>query len=252
MFYISNQQFHCTIHLRFFTQFDGETRYLLRCQVEGTEDTEVNGGFITNKAYPINGGNPPCCGSDAFTDNSVSSPTGAFIREATGGSIRITNVPTGSVDLFPPSNIRDLRANKDSSDPYLIHIEFTAPGADYDDGTPDYYELYVANNKSNLLSMNEENIWEVSESELASGTLVPVPPYTPVEMTLKLNNSEELTGTMYFMVQTIDSAIGSDSNIAFVSYKTNVPTTTTYSGTDTVMVSVILLTLTQCVSIMFR
>jgi hypothetical protein len=81
---------------RFFTQFDGETRYLLRCQVEGTEETDVNGGFTATKRYEVEGlayplqGTPPCCGSNAFIGNSMSSePTGIFQREAVGGSVRV-------------------------------------------------------------------------------------------------------------------------------------------------------------------
>ena len=83
---------------RFFTQFDGENRYLLRCQVEGTEETDVNGGFTATKRLFEMGGDekvfqgttPPCCGSDAYTGNSQpATATGIFRREAVGGSIRV-------------------------------------------------------------------------------------------------------------------------------------------------------------------
>jgi hypothetical protein len=84
------------LYSRYFTQFDGQTRYLLRCQVEGTDETDVNGGFVVTKrdqdeglAYPISGAVPPCCGSNAFPDNFEAKKTGIFEREVSGGSIKV-------------------------------------------------------------------------------------------------------------------------------------------------------------------
>ena len=85
------------LYSRYFTQFDGQTRYLLRCQVEGTEETDVNGGFVATerqddeegRAYPLAGAAPPCCGSNAFPDNFQATKTGVFTREVAGGSINV-------------------------------------------------------------------------------------------------------------------------------------------------------------------
>ena len=92
------------LYSRYFTQFDGQTRYLLRCQVEGTDETDVNGGFATTQkdenglslTYPMYG-IPPCCGSDAYHDNFMTLKTGIFKRETIGGSIQVSiflNVPS--------------------------------------------------------------------------------------------------------------------------------------------------------------
>ena len=105
------------LYSRYFTQFDGRTRYLLRCQVEGTEETDVNGGFVvtrreegeeeeSGRAYPLGGAAPPCCGSNAFPDNFQATKTGVFKREVAGGSISVSinyylKTIFGGISAFP-------------------------------------------------------------------------------------------------------------------------------------------------------
>ena len=67
---------------RYFTQFTGKGRYSVKCQVTGTDDTGVNGGFIAAKVFPRvpDPHSPLCCGSDAMPPGSVVTPTGNFTR----------------------------------------------------------------------------------------------------------------------------------------------------------------------------
>ena len=82
------------LYSRYFTQFEGQTRYLLRCQVEGTEESDINGGFTAthnhkgSRTYPLSGA-PPCCGSDAMQDSFQKIKSGIFKREINGGSIQV-------------------------------------------------------------------------------------------------------------------------------------------------------------------
>lgn len=129
------------IYSRYFARYDnGEGRYLVKCQVSNTDDSEINGGFINGrnwlssaKAYPIGSPlTPPCCGSTTVSGSTSSTPTGNFTRKASGGAIKLLNVP--SSDTIAPSQILDLTLTRNVTSRSLV-IAFTSPGDDYDQGT---------------------------------------------------------------------------------------------------------------------
>ncbi len=112
----------------------------------GTDDTEVNGGFIVERdsvevedgqslrSYPLNPGSTPvCCGSDALRSDADLQPTGPFTRQATVGSVKIVNAPGADADLYPPERIADLALNF-TYDVMQLDITFTSPGDDYYSG----------------------------------------------------------------------------------------------------------------------
>ena len=94
------------IYSRYFTKYDGNGRYSLKCQVKGDSDT----GFIAEKegtfsvqsfeterlfhrsirTYPAipSPTSPACCGSSSG-DNIKTDPTGNFTRKATGNSFKV-------------------------------------------------------------------------------------------------------------------------------------------------------------------
>ena len=95
------------IYSRYFTKYNGNGRYSLKCQVKGDSDT----GFITEKegtftvqrsetdrlfkrsirTYPAVPSlrSPACCGSSSG-DNIKTNPTGNFTRRATGNSFKVS------------------------------------------------------------------------------------------------------------------------------------------------------------------
>ena len=94
------------IYSRYFTKYNGNGRYSLKCQVKGDSDT----GFIAEKegtfsiqsfdskrfskqfirTYPAVPSlrSPACCGSSSG-DNIKTDPTGNFTRKATGNSFKV-------------------------------------------------------------------------------------------------------------------------------------------------------------------
>ena len=95
------------IYSRYFTKYNGNGRYSLKCQVKGDSDTR----FIAEKegtisiqsfelqrlsmqsirAYPAipSPTSPVCCGSSSG-DNIKTNPTGNFTRRATGNSFKVS------------------------------------------------------------------------------------------------------------------------------------------------------------------
>ena len=129
------------IYSRYFSKYESrdDTRFTLRCQVIGDEDTN----FVTSKSgaktlelmksYPLDPTDSTaavCCGSSIGEDIETES-TGNFTRLATGKSFKATNIPNS--DVFPPGKVTDLKGslNEDFTE---VSITFTAPGNDYDDG----------------------------------------------------------------------------------------------------------------------
>ena len=46
------------------------------------------------------------------------------------------NAPNSNMDIFPPSRVTNLKVTVVE---FFIIVEFTAPGDDYDEGTPSRY-----------------------------------------------------------------------------------------------------------------
>ncbi len=119
-------------------------------QVAGSDDSEVNGGFIVareeeegdedldhHRSYPLVQGSsatPICCGSDALLRSGADlRPTGNFTRQATIGSVKIVNAPGSDADVFPPERITDLRLEF-AYETMEMNVSFTSPGDDFYEG----------------------------------------------------------------------------------------------------------------------
>ena len=131
------------IYSRYFSKYEStdDTRFTLRCQVIGDEDTN----FVTSKSgaktlglmrsYPLDPTDSTaavCCGSSIGEDIETES-TGNFTRLATGKSFKALNPPGPNNDVFPPGKVTDLKGSL-NEDFTAVSFTFTAPGNNYDDG----------------------------------------------------------------------------------------------------------------------
>ena len=150
------------VYARYFANFDQSTadnkRYSLKCQVEGTDDSQINQGFIvtrqeeTTRSLPSqpSQGNPICCGSNTVRDDSILTPTGNFKRSSAGGSIEVKN---GNQANYPPGEVSNLKASQGKDNVYQI-LQFTSAGARLDYGTADEFRIYYSKNKTDVLQTN--------------------------------------------------------------------------------------------------
>ncbi|KAG7163964.1 Calcium-activated chloride channel regulator 2-like 3 [Homarus americanus] len=104
------------IYSSYLTKFPSTGRYSLDCEVDSTEDTVVPGQPVSNTRKRRNTREGPlgpsldlCCGTNMPFDPSTTSPTGAFRRKATGGVIKLTEVPGPGEDILPPDEVMDLQ-----------------------------------------------------------------------------------------------------------------------------------------------
>ena len=147
------------VYARYFANFDQTTadnkRYSLKCQVEGTDDSQINQGFIvtrqgeTTRSLPSqpSEGNPICCGSNTVRDDSILTPTGNFRRSSAGGSIEVKN---GNQANYPPGEVSNLKASQGKDNVYQI-LQFTSAGARLEFGTADEFRIYYSKNKTDVL-----------------------------------------------------------------------------------------------------
>ena len=145
------------VYARYFTTFDSSkepVRYSLKCQVEGTDSSQINQGFIDARRHRIKRSlpstpsmdNPICCGSNTVTDNSILKPTGNFRRASAGGSIEVHN---GDQANYPPGEVSNLIASIGKNNQYIT-LRFTSTGEKLDFGTADEIRIYYTNNRTEL------------------------------------------------------------------------------------------------------
>eukprot|EP00095_Tigriopus_kingsejongensis_P007258 maker-scaffold286_size222086-snap-gene-1.22 protein:Tk07258 transcript:maker-scaffold286_size222086-snap-gene-1.22-mRNA-1 annotation:"hypothetical protein DAPPUDRAFT_255495" len=219
------------LYSRYFARFDGDDRYLIRCQVKGDESTGVNGGFTTSKksstdkAYPVQPGlaAPICCGSDTLKPNSKIEPTGAFERRSAGGSMKVTN--TAQMADAPPIPVRDLQATY-SLDNDTIFMSFSAPGNIWDDGQAKAYSIRFTQNSTLIVSSFNECEEIETEWLLGGSTLDPLEYGQTVQITLNATALEKDSIYIFAMKATSDKDKSSElSNQVFLALagRTDIP-----------------------------
>jgi len=184
------------IYSRYFTRYRGTGRFSVRCQVEGDDSTNVNGGFTggqkgwASKSFPQkpDPSNPVCCGSDALMPGASLSKTGNFTRKAAGGSFQVT-VDHGSEDTTPPSKVTDLRLTEITSE--TATLEFTSPGDNLDSEEPpaSYIVKLTAGNSTDF----EDFEVEVTDADLVDSSLDPVSGGSNKRLSIKLTKFEDKT-----------------------------------------------------------
>ena len=142
------------LYARYFIDFNQNTadttRYTLKCQVEGTGDSQINQGFIdarsASRALPSRPtkDTPMCCGSNTLRDDSILEPTGNFRRSSAGGSIEIVNADKA---VIPPGTVKDLRSSNTQNLRYFF-LHFTSVGSKLDQGKADSFKIFYSRNSS--------------------------------------------------------------------------------------------------------
>ena len=149
------------VYARYFTSFTPDSasrRYSFKCQVEGSEDTQINEGFIEAKRHPKlkalpskpSEENPICCGSNTVRDDSTLTRTGDFRRSSAGGSIEIMN---GDKAKYPPGKVSDLRTGNNVNRTYFS-LFFTSAGNILDSGTAGKIDIYFTKNATDFIDEN--------------------------------------------------------------------------------------------------
>jgi Mg-chelatase subunit ChlD len=187
------------IYSRYFTSFvpsAAEVRYTLKCQVESTDDSSINQGFLDARNLYHSSSHarslpkrpspdsPICCGSSTVTEDSVLVPTGQFGRTETGTMLSIVNSDKAN---FPPGSVSNLVAGGLDLGTGTFSIMFTAPGSVLDSGTADAYKIYFSIDQSVLTNASAlENCDYINETFLAPGSanMTPVEAGTFVKLTV--------------------------------------------------------------------
>ncbi|KAM9130332.1 LOW QUALITY PROTEIN: calcium-activated chloride channel regulator 1-like [Pangshura tecta] len=216
------------IYSKYFTSFKGNGRYNLKVHIQGRSQTVRLGrrqsralyvpGYIENGEIKMNAPRPEP------SDEEIQAKLGSFNRVATGGSFVVENVPSGGfTDVFPPCKITDLEAQFEED---KIHLSWTAPGNDLDEGQADRYIIKMSENFLDLRN-TFDNATSVNTS-----SLVPKPAGTKESFQFKPENITIENGTIiYFAIRAIDSAslISEVSNVVqaalFVPPKESLPET---------------------------
>ena len=219
------------IYSRYFTSFlpsAAEVRYTLKCQVESTDDSAINQGFLDaqkNRNKLAHGRSLPkrpspdvpiCCGSSTVSEDSVLTATGAFGRTQTGGMISIV---MSDQTRYPPGTVNDLVAGELDQDKGTFSIMFTSPGAALDSGTVDEYYIYYSTNQSSLLETDTFDQFDyINETQLAEGSndMTPLEAGSFVKLIVKTEQftNEKKTVQFFFRLEALAGAESSASNIA--------------------------------------
>ena len=220
------------LYARYFTSFDASSsskRYSLKCQVEGSDDTQINEGFIDVKRHPKlkslpsnpTEENPICCGSNTVREDSTLTPTGDFTRSSAGGSIEIVN---GDKASYPPSKVTDLRTGNNPNNRTYFTLHFTSAGNVLDSGTAGDFNIFFTQNSTDLVNVTLINGFLDSLNStdvLNSDQLAPTVAGTKVELDVSVGRFE--VGQQYFfrlVTISLDGKKKTWSNIAsFYNYE---------------------------------
>ncbi|XP_044883644.1 calcium-activated chloride channel regulator 1-like [Mauremys mutica] len=216
------------IYSKYFTSFKGNSRYNLKLRVQGRNQTVRLShrrsralyvpGYIENGEIKMNAPRPEP------SDEEIQPKLGSFNRVATGGSFVVKNVPSGGItDVFPPCKITDLEAQFEED---KIHLSWTAPGNDLDEGQADRYIIKMSESFLVLRNTFED------ATSVNTSSLVPKPASTKESFQFKPENVTIENGTIiYFAICAVDNAslTSEVSNIVqaalFVPLKESLPDT---------------------------
>jgi len=183
------------IYSRIFTKYQGTGRYSVKCEVIGSNETQINEGFIVSRALPEKPGAPICCGSNAVTANSKLTSSGNFTRQSVGGSFQAKQGDIPSGDKYPPSRVTDLKLVNSCG---RINITFTSPGDDYD--SPDKVKQYIikySQNATNLVNFDSALLPELSDDDLIHNGTTLNPVVGGQLVNLELNSTLFENGIVY-------------------------------------------------------
>ncbi|XP_072129457.1 calcium-activated chloride channel regulator 1-like isoform X1 [Mobula birostris] len=132
------------VYSKYFQNINEHGRYNFKVRVEGKKESTTMAnrtdgsamyipGYTENGVIHLNPPKPP-------VSNEVSAAQiGIFSRVKSGGALSIP--PGAPIVSFPPCKVTDLHATIDKD---KIELQWTAPGADLDQGTASYYEMRMS------------------------------------------------------------------------------------------------------------
>lgn len=226
------------VYSRYFLNVTGRGRYSFKVRVEGREGpsklTSKRGrNAIYTQGLTIDGvvhPNPP---KPTVSEENRVAQIGNFSRVKSGGAI--SNPVDIPVVNFPPSKITDLEARVLED---KIELEWTAPGADLDQGAASYYEMRVSNKL--LLQHSFSGVERVNLTNLNPQ------PFGSKEMFIIDPESIELENrtTLYFAILAYDeiNQPSEMSNVAMITSAEPLPIIDNYT-TRAILITVIVLLL---------
>ncbi|XP_059839810.1 calcium-activated chloride channel regulator 1-like isoform X2 [Hypanus sabinus] len=202
------------VYSKYFLNAIGHGRYNFKVRVKGKEGSTMktnrtDGSALYMPGYTENGVihiNPP---KPRVSKENSAAQIGSFSRVKSGGAL---SIPQGTPTVnFPPCKVTDLQAmiEKDK-----IELQWTAPGADMDQGTASYYEMRWS---EKLLQLRDS----FSGAEQVNLTSLKPQPFGSKETFIiaAKNTGLKSTTTLYFALCAYDEKDQSSemSNIASVS-----------------------------------
>ncbi|XP_043233012.1 calcium-activated chloride channel regulator 1-like [Amphibalanus amphitrite] len=180
------------IYSKYFTQFNKKGRYSVVCEVRNDGNAVINEGFSASGAMPNpkNSDSSWCCGSTSPVGNTR--PTGNFTRTISAGAFQIMNDPQKGI--LPPGQVTDLVLQQRSRSKNTATVQWTAPGADLDQGTATEYEFRWSNVSSDLSPSQF-----LTKGVLVNATLVPAPETSGTIQTLTIDVPKGLEASSFFM-----------------------------------------------------
>ena len=192
------------LYARYFTKFEPNavnTRYTLKCQVEGTDNSQINQGFIdareNMRSLPNipTSDSPMCCGSDTLREDSILSPTGDFRRSSSGGSIEIVNADKAA---YPPGTVKDLRSSN-TQDKNMFFLHFTSVGEKLDSGTADGLKIFYSKNSSIFDNSIQLNLTYLTDVDVVNPiSLIPQESGLKIVVVVKRNSAIFEENNQYF------------------------------------------------------
>ncbi|XP_059841206.1 calcium-activated chloride channel regulator 1-like [Hypanus sabinus] len=202
------------IYSKYFLPATENGRYNFKVRVSGkegstTKTNRTDGSAMYIPGYTENGvihTNPP---KPPVSNEDSAAQIGIFSRVKSGGAL---SVPPGTpIVNFPPCKVTDLYAAIEKDN---IELQWTAPGADLDQGIASYYEMRMS---ENLLQLRDS----FSGAEQVNLTILKPQPFGSKEtFTIAIGSTELKNTTMlYFALCAYDEKDQSSemSNVARVS-----------------------------------
>ncbi|XP_046656009.1 calcium-activated chloride channel regulator 4A-like [Daphnia pulicaria] len=195
------------IYSRYFVSATTQGRYTVECEIWSDGSAYVNVASFTK--------------SNPQTRSATSRMTGLFTRMADGGSFKMAQSVSSSVDNYPPSRITDLFVVDVQNNPETnVTIQFTAPGEDLDFGTASSYEIRYSPVFNDLRAVNfgskTDNSTLVQQEHVLNGSLQPLESGSMqiISFVMKVESSSSAK-TYYVALRALDRSgqAGTASNI---------------------------------------
>ncbi|XP_072918712.1 calcium-activated chloride channel regulator 1-like [Hemitrygon akajei] len=202
------------VYSKYFLNAIGHGRYNFKVRVLGkegstTKTNRTDGSAMYIPGYTENGvihTNPP---KPPVSNEDSAAQIGIFSRVKSGGAL---SIPPGTPTVnFPPCKVTDLHATIEED---KIELQWTAPGADLDQGAASYYEMRM----SEKLLQLRDNFSGAEQVNLTS--LKPQPFGSKETFTIAVGSTGlKNTTTLYFALCACDEKDQSSemSNVASVS-----------------------------------